>query len=269
MLIDVGQEKYATRKIGKPSCRTKPLYLHVFSTPACSADSRIVRLALQLSSLVGAPRVCSRASVRVHLTSAQLHFRLHPLELPGMIVSPRRQRPAYRRNRSRRFGRVSKRPGHWAAIVTALMLFGLALAEERGLLTFNGGRVSLASNAATVHVVDGVVTFIRDGDTIEVEGVPIRLTGLAAPESYESGGSAATTAMREIVSEAGGRLRCELTGETSHDRQVGICYTPDGDDIAALTVARGVARDCPRYSGGAYRQFETDASRGLPLPDYC
>ncbi len=184
-----------------------------------------------------------------------------------MIASPRHRRPVSRNDRPHRFGRAFRRRG--AAIATAVVLFGLALAEERGLVTFDGGGPSFASNAAVERVVDGRVTHIRDGDTIEVEGVPIRLNGLAAPERYESGGSAATVAMRELVNRAGGRLKCELNGETSYDRQIGTCFTPDGYDIAALMVARGVARDCPRYSAGAYRQFETDASRGLPLPDYC
>lgn len=44
------------------------------------------------------------------------------------------------------------------------------------------------------------------------------------------------------------------------------------EDVEALTDdahAPGLARDCPRYSGGRHQRFETDASRALPLPDYC
>ena len=36
------------------------------------------------------------------------------------------------------------------------------------------------------------VTHVRDGDTIEVGGLPIRLNGLAAPEGNEIGGTEAT-----------------------------------------------------------------------------
>ncbi len=131
----------------------------------------------------------------------------------------------------------------------------------------------LLTAPAYAQTLESQVTRIRDGDTIEVETggeiVPIRLNGLAAPEREEPGGPEATAAMRIIVDEAGGRLRCELTGETSYDRQIGVCFTPDGQDIAALMVALGVARDCPRYSGGRYAEFETEASRALPLPGYC
>lgn len=124
-------------------------------------------------------------------------------------------------------------------------------------------------STAIAETLHGTVTHIRDGDTIEVEGVPIRLDGLAAPEGREPGGDEATAAMRTIVDQAGGVLRCELSGAMSYDRYIGICFTLDGADIAALMVALGVARDCPRYSGGRYQRYETTASRSLPFPNYC
>jgi endonuclease YncB( thermonuclease family) len=40
---------------------------------------------------------------------------------------------------------------------------------------------------------------VRDGDTVEVGGLPIRLSGLAAPEWDEPGGAAARKAMVELV----------------------------------------------------------------------
>jgi endonuclease YncB( thermonuclease family) len=88
----------------------------------------------------------------------------------------------------------------------------------------------------------GKVTHVRDGDTIEVGGLPIRLNGLAAPERGEPGGPKATAAMLELV--PGRTLRCELDGEHTHDRCVGVCYL-DGTDIAAVMVRRGLARNCP------------------------
>ena len=61
------------------------------------------------------------------------------------------------------------------------------------------------------------VTYVRDGDTIEVGGLPIRLNGLAAPEGDEPGGIRATEAMRQMA--LGQELRCELNGERTHDRK--------------------------------------------------
>ena len=101
---------------------------------------------------------------------------------------------------------------------------------------------------------------MRDGDTIEVGGLPIRLSGLAAPEGDEPGGAGASKAMEQLV--LGRELRCELDGERTHDRCAGICYL-NGADIAALMV-RQRSRPClsqvtPRRYAEAERQA---ASRG-------
>jgi endonuclease YncB( thermonuclease family) len=119
----------------------------------------------------------------------------------------------------------------------------------------------------------GQVTVVRDGDTIVVGDMPIRLNGLAAPEDDEPGGDAATQAMVELV--LARTLRCELDGERTHDRCVGICYLDD-KDISAEMVRQGVARDCPRFSGGRYRVIEAGATKGgatiartYQLPRYC
>ena len=118
------------------------------------------------------------------------------------------------------------------------------------------------------------MTHVRDGDTIEVgSSMPIRLNGLAAPERDEPGGAAATQVMLELVQ--GRTLRCELDGERTHDRCVGVCYL-NCADIAATMVRQGVARDCERFSGGRYRTVELQAAAegatiraSYPLPRYC
>lgn len=120
---------------------------------------------------------------------------------------------------------------------------------------------------ATADTLLGQADKVRDGDTVVVSGVPIRLQGVAAPEKREKWGRESARWMQRFV--AGKRLRCELTGEKSWDRQVGVCYLDDGTDIGAAIIAAGLARDCPRYSGGRYAGDEVDRSRTLPLPDYC
>ena len=87
------------------------------------------------------------------------------------------------------------------------------------------------------------VTYIRDGDTIEVGGLPIRLQGLAGPEGDEPGGSEATQTMRRMA--LGRKVRCELDGERAHDRCFGVRYL-DGVDLSEVMIRRGLARDCPR-----------------------
>lgn len=107
---------------------------------------------------------------------------------------------------------------------------------------------------------------VIDGDTLDVGGVRVRLNGVAAPERSEPGGAEATAAMVRII---GARpVRCVLTGEKTHGREVGICYVNERDVGGAL-IAAGYARDCARYSSGRYATVEPPAARSLPLPDYC
>ena len=115
---------------------------------------------------------------------------------------------------------------------------------------------------------------MADGDTIRVSGVTVCPQGAAALElahpglgvREERGGRAAAEFMRRLVD--GKVVSCRLTGERTHRREVGVCR-PDGRDVGAALVAAGLARDCPRLSGGRYAGLETVAGRRLPLPGYC
>jgi len=127
------------------------------------------------------------------------------------------------------------------------------------------GALFIARQQTEPNVLAGQASVI-DGDTIRVAGQKVRLQGLAAPELNEPGGQASKNAMIEIVK--GQQVSCELDGTATHDRVVGICYVA-GRDVAEELVRRGLARDCPRFSRGRYRELETAAGQGLPLPGYC
>lgn len=123
------------------------------------------------------------------------------------------------------------------------------------------------TNVATATEVKGQASKIIDGDSLVVRGVEIRLNGLHAPEYNQKGGQAAKNWMQ---AQYGGKtLTCVLNGQRSYDRMIGTCYGPQGDDIAASLIAAGLARDCPRYSGGRYTKFETQQSKRFSLPGYC
>ena len=69
--------------------------------------------------------------------------------------------------------------------------------------------------------------------------------------------------------------RCELDSERTHGRCVGVCYL-NGEDIGEAMVRQGLARDCPRFSGGRYVEAEVQAAahgatigRAYALPGYC
>lgn len=114
--------------------------------------------------------------------------------------------------------------------------------------------------------LSGIVNHVRDGDTIEVDGRAVRLEGVHAPERGEKGGSKATAFMTKLVN--GKRISCELNGQMSYDRVVGICFL-DGQDIGRMLIEAGLGRDCPRYSKGRYFNAEKPEAKSLPLPKYC
>ena len=127
-----------------------------------------------------------------------------------------------------------------------------------------GAVVAVAAEPTTLI---GTVTHIRDGDTIEVSEIPIRLNGVSAPELNEPLGERSKIFMRDLV--LGQQVRCELNGEKTYDRFVGTCYL-GGKDIGILVVEAGLALDCPRYSGGRYAVSEIATAREqIKLPSYC
>ncbi len=121
--------------------------------------------------------------------------------------------------------------------------------------------------AAEPNTLTGTVTHVRDGDTIEVSEVPIRLNGVSAPELDEPLGERSRIFMRDLV--MGQPVRCELNGQKTYDRFVGTCYL-GGKDIGISIIETGLALDCPRYSRGRYEDFEQPAAREIiELPGYC
>jgi endonuclease YncB( thermonuclease family) len=125
----------------------------------------------------------------------------------------------------------------------------------------------LSGPALADRVIEGRVTVVRDVDTIVVAGTPIRLNGMDGPETSTRIGREARTFMTSLV--RGETVTCQLNGERTHDRWVGVCFL-DGQDIGAIAVAEGHALDCRRYSGGRYRQLETPAARSrIQRAGYC
>lgn len=112
--------------------------------------------------------------------------------------------------------------------------------------------------------------YVIDGDTVSItrggQRTKVRLNGVDAPELDTRAGRAARTAMRRIIGEEA--VRCDLNGERSHDRLIGICYLPNGTDIGRAIIAGGFALECPRYSGGRYQDAEVARGR-LPAAPYC
>lgn len=109
--------------------------------------------------------------------------------------------------------------------------------------------------------------YVRDIDTIVVDGTPVRLNGVDGPELNTSAGQ---SAKRWLVNELRGKdVECILNGRRTYDRWVGVCYA-DGTDIGARAIAAGHALDCRRYSNGRYAHLETPAAKSrIRRAGYC
>ena len=127
------------------------------------------------------------------------------------------------------------------------------------------------TSAHATTILEGKVVKVRDADTIEIatnQGrIAVRLNGVDAPELKERGGQAGKKWMQRTYGNA--ILTCEFNGQKTYDRYVAVCFDKNGTDIGAAVIAAGHARDCPKFSDGRYRKYETDASRVIPPKSYC
>lgn len=124
---------------------------------------------------------------------------------------------------------------------------------------------------ASATTLEGKVVHVRDADTIEIATsrgrIAVRLNGVDAPELDERGGQAGKRWMR--ANYGGSTVTCEFNGDKTYDRYIAVCWDRRGVDLGAAVVGAGHARDCPRYSGGRYRKYETAASKAIRPKPYC
>lgn len=104
------------------------------------------------------------------------------------------------------------------------------------------GGYSGPSGSGSKTTLSGRVTHVRDGDTIEVRGTPVRLANLDCAESGTAAGTRATQYMRKLVSAR--QVDCLLQGRTSYDREVGTCRLSGGKDLGAMLISQGL---CQRW----------------------
>jgi len=78
----------------------------------------------------------------------------------------------------------------------------------------------------------GTITHVRDGDTFEVGGIPVRLAALDCPENKTKEGKQVTKYAKRFE---GAKVVCELTGAMTYDRVVGYCSV-NGDDYGLIMM---------------------------------
>ena len=98
-------------------------------------------------------------------------------------------------------------------------------------------------DSRAVSVLRGAITHVRDGDTFEVIGIPVRISALDCPENSTSSGKRATRFTRQFK---GKQAVCELTGAKTYDRVVGYCSI-DGKDFAKIMVDNKFCKFWPKY----------------------
>ena len=107
----------------------------------------------------------------------------------------------------------------------------------------NAGASDKEFDGRAVSVLRGTITHVRDGDTFEVKGTPVRISALDCPENSTSSGQKATQFTRQFK---GKQAVCELTGAKTYDRVVGYCSI-EGKDFAQLMVDNKFCKFWPKY----------------------
>lgn len=144
--------------------------------------------------------------------------------------------------------RSSRRPSSWsksglgALLVGLVLLAGAALFLGKDLAKFLPDRATHAPRGSDADL-RGAVTHVRDGDTVEVAGTPVRLANLDCAERGSVDGEAASARMRALVD--GHEVACELEGRMSYDREVGTCaLATTGEDLGRILIDEGT---CGRW----------------------
>jgi endonuclease YncB( thermonuclease family) len=129
--------------------------------------------------------------------------------------------------------------------------------------------LSVGAVAAHAAEITGRASVI-DGDTIEIRGARIRLSGIDAPESTQTCknaegklyrcGQQAALKLDTFIQDAQ-PVTCFPVDRDRYGRTVATCQTSQGQDIAAWLVENGLALDWPVYSKGAYERVQDIAMR--------
>ena len=104
-------------------------------------------------------------------------------------------------------------------------------------------QTAASSAPSDQKVLTGKVTHVRDGDTIVVAGIPIRLSALDCPEKGTQNGDYATRLAEQCL---GLQATCELTGAKTYDRLVGYCQI-NGADFGMYMMKNSACKVWEKY----------------------
>ena len=125
-----------------------------------------------------------------------------------------------------------------------IVVFGLiAFNYTKGFNRVAAEASGIEIDSRAVSVLRGTITHVRDGDTFEVKGTPVRISALDCPENSTSAGQIATRFAKQFK---GKQAVCKLTGAKTYDRVVGYCSI-EGKDFAQLMVENKLCKFWPKY----------------------
>ena len=117
----------------------------------------------------------------------------------------------------------------------SMRYFSILVVVSFSIFSFKYGFWSEASEASdskidtrAVSVLKGTITHVRDGDTFEINGIPVRISALDCAENSTPEGKKITRFAKKFL---GKQAVCELTGVKTYDRVVGYCSI-EGKDFA-------------------------------------
>ena len=117
----------------------------------------------------------------------------------------------------------------------SMRYFSILVVVSLSIFSFKYGFWSEASEASdskidtrAVSVLKGTITHVRDGDTFEINGIPVRISALDCAENSTPEGKKITRFAKKFL---GKQAVCELTGAKTYDRVVGYCSI-EGKDFA-------------------------------------
>ena len=117
----------------------------------------------------------------------------------------------------------------------SMRYFSILVVVSFSIFSFKYGFWSEDSEASdskidtrAVSVLKGTITHVRDGDTFEINGTPVRISALDCAENNTPQGKKITRFAKKFL---GKQAVCELTGAKTYDRVVGYCSI-EGKDFA-------------------------------------
>jgi len=93
------------------------------------------------------------------------------------------------------------------------------------------------------RILKGIITHVRDGDTIELNGTPIRLAALDCPEKNTQEGLYAASVAQQFK---GSEVICELTDAKTYNRLVAYCIV-NGIDFGRIMMRNSECKVWKKY----------------------